>query len=174
MHLASPYWLDGMSILNYVGNHFWPRLMEGAWIAGTQSIVPISECFAEASWNSWPLRESANKDRHQPHHHSILRTCLNVTIVGPCPHRHRDYHIGSNFWKFNLTRTSFTLGEPFSLVKVFRLFRLDRIFLVFRVWTQYIDVEHLIYWQGQCVCDALLDRDRHSWRLEMFAHNGVF
>jgi hypothetical protein len=28
---------------------------------------------------------------------------------------------------------------------------------VFRVWTQYIDVEHLIYWQGQRVCDALLD-----------------
>jgi hypothetical protein len=63
----------------------------------------------------------------------------------------------ANFWKFYLTRTSFTLGEPFSLVNVFRLFRLDRIFLVFRVWTQYIDVEHLIYWQGQCVCDALLD-----------------
>jgi hypothetical protein len=32
-----------------------------------------------------------------------------------------DYHIGSNFWKFYLNRTSFTLGEPVSLVKVFRL-----------------------------------------------------
>ncbi len=31
---------------------------------------------------------------------------------------------------------SFTLLEPVSLVKVFRLFRLERIFLVFRVWTQ--------------------------------------
>ncbi len=30
-------------------------------------------------------------------------------------------------------------------------------FFVFRVWTQYIDVEHLIYWRGQRVCDALLD-----------------
>ncbi len=33
-------------------------------------------------------------------------------------------------------RTSFTLGEPVSLVKVFRLFRLKRIVLVLRVWTQ--------------------------------------
>jgi hypothetical protein len=31
---------------------------------------------------------------------------------------------------------SFTLLEPVSLVKMFRLFRLDQIFWVFRVWTQ--------------------------------------
>ncbi len=50
-------------------------------------------------------------------------------IFGPCPHRDRDYHhIGSNFWKFYLIRTSFTLGEPVSLVKVFRLFRSEHIF----------------------------------------------
>jgi hypothetical protein len=42
--------------------------------------------------------------------------------------RDRDYHIGSNFWKFYLIKTGFTLGEPFSLVKVFRLFRLGRNF----------------------------------------------
>jgi hypothetical protein len=41
-----------------------------------------------------------------------------------------------NFWKFYLIRTSFTLGELVSLVKVFRLFRLERFVLVFRVWTQ--------------------------------------
>jgi hypothetical protein len=57
-------------------------------------------------------------------------------FVGPCPHRDRDYCIGSNFWKFHLIRTNFTLGELVSLVKVFRLFRLERTFLVFRVWTQ--------------------------------------
>jgi hypothetical protein len=57
-------------------------------------------------------------------------------FVGPCP-RDTDYGIGSNFWKFYLIRTSFTLGEPVSLVKVFRLFRLEWIVLVFRVWTQY-------------------------------------
>jgi hypothetical protein len=42
--------------------------------------------------------------------------------------RDRDYHIGSNFWKFYLIKTGFTLGEPVSLVKVFRLFRLERNF----------------------------------------------
>ncbi len=35
-----------------------------------------------------------------------------------------DYHIGSNFWKFYLIKTSFTLWEPVSLVNVFRPFRL--------------------------------------------------
>ncbi len=50
----------------------------------------------------------------------------------------------------------FTLGELVSLMKVFRLVRLKRIFLVFRVWTQSIDVQHLNYWQGQHVYDALL------------------
>jgi hypothetical protein len=44
--------------------------------------------------------------------------CLSV---GPCPHRHRDYRIGSNFWKFYIIRTIFPLGEPVSLVKVFRV-----------------------------------------------------
>ncbi len=43
-----------------------------------------------------------------------------------------DYCIGSNFWKFYLIRT----GELVFLVKVFRLFRSERSFLVFRVCTQ--------------------------------------
>ncbi len=58
--------------------------------------------------------------------------CQNIFIylfiylfIGPW-----DYHIGPNFWKFYLIRTGFTLGEPVSLVKVFRLFRLERIVLV--------------------------------------------
>ncbi len=66
-----------------------------------------------------------------------------------------DYCIGSNFWEFYLIRTGFTLSEPVSLVKMFRLVRLERILLVFRVWTQLVDAQHLIYWQGHCVCDAL-------------------
>jgi len=57
-------------------------------------------------------------------------------FVGPCPHRDSNYPIGSNFWKFYLIKISFTLHEPVSLVKVFRLFQLEQIFLVFRVWTQ--------------------------------------
>ncbi len=39
------------------------------------------------------------------------------------------YRIGSNFWKFYLIRTRFTLGESVSLVKVFWLFTLEWIFL---------------------------------------------
>ncbi len=49
-------------------------------------------------------------------------------FVGPCPHRDRNYRIGSNFWKFYLIRTGFALGELVSLVKLFRLFRLERFF----------------------------------------------
>jgi hypothetical protein len=45
------------------------------------------------------------------------------------------------FGSFYLDRISFTLGESVSLVKVFRLFRLERIVLVvFSVWTQEVDV----------------------------------
>jgi hypothetical protein len=33
-------------------------------------------------------------------------------------------------------RANFRLGESVSLVKVFRVFRLERIFWVLRVWTQ--------------------------------------
>jgi hypothetical protein len=57
-------------------------------------------------------------------------------FVGPCPHRDRDYGIGSNFWKFYLIKIGFTLHQLVSLVKMFRLFKSKRIFLVFRVWTQ--------------------------------------
>jgi len=49
-----------------------------------------------------------------------------------------DYCIGFNFWKFYLIRTSFTLGEPVCLVKVFRLFRLKRIYF----GVQSIDTVH--------------------------------
>jgi hypothetical protein len=48
-------------------------------------------------------------------------------LFGPCPHR-AYYCIGSNFWKFYLMRTGFTLCELVSLVKVFRLLRLERNF----------------------------------------------
>jgi len=42
-------------------------------------------------------------------------------FVGPCPHRDRNYCIGSNFWKFYLIKISFTLHELVSLVKVLLL-----------------------------------------------------
>jgi hypothetical protein len=56
---------------------------------------------------------------------------------------------------FYYTKLRFTLDEPVFLVKVFRLFRLEQIVLVFRVWTQYVDAQHLIYSQDQLVRDAL-------------------
>jgi hypothetical protein len=65
------------------------------------------------------------------HAHFVFRQ---REFVGPCPHRNRDYRIRFDFLKFYLIRTSFTLGELVSLVKVFRLFRLEQIVLVFRVW----------------------------------------
>ncbi len=71
------------------------------------------------------------------------------------PHRARNYRIESNFWKFYLIKIGFKLHEPVSLVIVFRPFKLEWIFWVFQVWTQLVDVQHLIYWQGQRVCDAL-------------------
>ncbi len=40
-----------------------------------------------------------------------------ISLVGP-----------SNFWKFYLIRTSFTLGQLVSLVKVFRQYKLEQIF----------------------------------------------
>jgi hypothetical protein len=40
-----------------------------------------------------------------------------------------DYRIESNFWKFYLIRTSFTLGELVSLVKMLILFRLELVFI---------------------------------------------
>jgi hypothetical protein len=50
----------------------------------------------------------------------------------------RDYCIRSNFWKFYLIKIAFTLDEIIFLVKMFRLFRLEWIVLVFRVWTQWV------------------------------------
>ncbi len=59
--------------------------------------------------------------------HHLLSTLF--CSFGPCPHRDRDYQIGSNFWKFYLIRIDFTLSKLVSLVKMFRLFRLERSFL---------------------------------------------
>ncbi len=78
-------------------------------------------------------------------------------LVGPCPHRDRDYHIQSNFWKFYLIRTSFTLGELVSFMKVFRLFRLERIFFGVRT----VDTV------GRCTTSCLLAGPECLWCLVM-------
>ncbi len=43
-------------------------------------------------------------------------------FFGPCPHRDRDYHIGSNFWKFDkvlpFTQGTYVLlAHPLVLIK---------------------------------------------------------
>ncbi len=50
-----------------------------------------------------------------------------VQIYWALPQRDRDR---ANVWKFYLIRTGFTLGELVSLVKVFRLFKLEQMFFV--------------------------------------------
>jgi hypothetical protein len=63
----------------------------------------------------------------------VSQMLVKKVFVGPCSHRDMDYCIGSNFWKSYLIKTGFTLGEPVSLVKkVFRLFKLEQMFLVLR------------------------------------------
>jgi hypothetical protein len=77
--------------------------------------------------------------------YSMVNWCfIHWVLLGP---RDRDYPIGSNFWKFYLIRTGFTFRELVSLVKVFRLFQLERSFWVLRVWTQ---------WVSQCRASCLL------------------
>ncbi len=67
----------------------------------------------------------------------LIEQYVRVFIGALHPQGDRDYPIRSNFWKFFLIRTGFTLGEPVSLVKVFRLFKLEQmLFLILRVWTQ--------------------------------------
>ncbi len=55
-------------------------------------------------------------------------------FLGAVPHRDKDYYgIRSNFWKLYLIRIGFTLCEPVLWVKVFRLFRLERVFFGVRI-----------------------------------------
>jgi len=80
------------------------------------------------------------------------------SLFSPARTRDRDYHIGSNFWKFYFNRISFTLREPVSLVKVFRLFRLigSDCFGVQSVNTIGRCTTYYLLAQGQQhVCDAL-------------------
>ncbi len=83
-----------------------------------------------------------------------------ASFVGPCLHRDRDYCIGSNFAKFYLIRIGFTLDEPLSFTKVFRLFRLEPIFFwCLKCGHSRQMYKHLIYWQGQHVCDAFVKQN---------------
>ncbi len=34
-----------------------------------------------------------------------------MSFVGPCPHKDRDYHIGSNFWKLYIKLYQFHIKQ---------------------------------------------------------------
>jgi hypothetical protein len=61
---------------------------------------------------------------------------INSHLLRPAPTGTGTIALDQTFGSFTLFRTGFTLGESVSSVKVFRLFRLEWIYLVFRVWTQ--------------------------------------
>ncbi len=82
-------------------------------------------------------------------------THLSCLFVGPCCHRDRDYRIQSNFSKFYLIRTHFILGELVSLVKVFRLSKLEQMFF----GVQSVDTV------GRCTTSYLLAWPACLWRL---------
>jgi hypothetical protein len=108
-----------------------------------KSITANNECLEMSSttfyrrrwvgspwWPRWQLRWWVRVPENSDGQSSMggYLASGNISFVGPCPHRDRDYCIQSNFWKFDLIRSGFTLGEPVFLVKVFRLFRLDGFF----------------------------------------------
>jgi hypothetical protein len=82
--------------------------------------------------------------------------CLFVFVMAPTGTG--TNRIRSNFWKFYLIKTSFTLDALVFLGEsVLDCLDWNRFFSGVRTvdnngkWR----VQHLIYWQGQCVCDAL-------------------
>jgi hypothetical protein len=74
-------------------------------------------------------------------------------FIGRCPRRDSVYRIGSNFWKFYLIRTGFTWRELGFWWKCSDCLDRNEVF-----WCSECvhNVQHLIYWQGQGVRDALL------------------
>jgi hypothetical protein len=127
------------------------------------------------------FEEEQNQEKREcvPEASSRLNLIHCLFLLAPVPVGDRDCRIGSNFcgsfripssktWTFRtfVEVLGFQVLEPVSLVKVFRLFKSEPILLVFRVWTQHVDVPHIIYWQGQCVCDAFLVHwPIHAWFL---------
>jgi hypothetical protein len=76
--------------------------------------------------------------------------------LGPPPIGTGTIALDPTFGSFTLLdRTDFTLSNWFLCWKCLDW---NWFFLVFRVWTQHVDVQHLIYWLGQRVYDALFWR----------------
>ncbi len=77
----------------------------------------------------------------------------------------RDYGIGSNFWKFYLIRTDFTLSELVSLVKVFRCV------LAFSLTEA---ANHNTISCKQCIKSVICYDDAMEWRNRLLDWNEFF
>jgi hypothetical protein len=70
---------------------------------------------------------------------AVLKIRPDSSSIGPCPPKGPGlFAFDQTFGKFYLIRTGFTFGELVSLVKVFRLFKLEQMFFWCseRVWTE--------------------------------------
>jgi len=113
--------------------------------------------YSFVAWKHEQLTISTSSPNDSLNWNWVWFSKLELNFIGPCHHhRDRDYCIRSNFWKFYLIRTGFKLGEPVSLVKVFRLLKLEQMFfgvesvdIVCRCTTSYLLAG------PACVCDTL-------------------
>ncbi len=101
------------------------------------SFLVIPGGYLESTWQASRKEKKEEELQNQPK--SIDFTPCNTLglghystpsspwwVCGLC--RERDYRIRSKFWKFYLIWTGFALDESVSLMKVFRLFRLEAMF----------------------------------------------
>jgi len=112
---------------------------DNPWNPKAQWHSVISECPRQNYYVSYFLEWPVPPHKKKKYilivpNRAWTHACFPITVWER--EKRRKWDIGSHFWKLYLIRTSFTLGELVSLAKVFRLFRLERIVFVFRVWTQ--------------------------------------
>jgi hypothetical protein len=85
MHVSSLHWLGGISIFNSVGNHFWPRLMEGHELWGhSQSYLLVNTSLTIAEfcglWGSLPTRRGIKPDTTVDCGHAWIPHLLDIEI----------------------------------------------------------------------------------------------
>jgi hypothetical protein len=115
----------------------------------------FSSMILYCSW-FWPLNVMSSHCLNNKAHMIEFSSCpFLLNLLGPAPHKGKDYRIRSNFWKFYLIRTRFTLLELVSLVKVFRLFKLEPMFF----GVQSVDIV------GRCTTSYLLPGPACLWCL---------
>jgi hypothetical protein len=88
----------------------------------------------------------------------LLHICVIFRVYWALPPtRDKASRVRSNFWKFCLIKTGFTLDEPVSLLKVFRLFKLEQMFF----WVLRVCVDTV----GRCTNSYLLAGPVCLWAL---------